>query len=227
MADTVDNSSITPEKRLLDLIEEPSAHADEPTITTKKKKFFSLDDIKAKFSELGRKNRNVIEKYQKSFGIKEINKVLGGVVWVMIFIFAVVFIHDFLELREDFSISVNPPDVRTFDTDTQVSAASKNDSVSEWDLGKIFMPYGKRQEEAERQQKAHSDRLAEMTQKLKLTGISYNPADPSKAFCMIEDLEKGITIFLREADPIGLLRVSKIYEDRVVLEQGNETVELR
>jgi hypothetical protein len=91
----------------------------------------------------------------------------------------------------------------------------------------MFMPYGKRQEEAEKLQKEQSSRLADMTKKLKLTGISYNPGDPKSAFCMIEDVEKSITTVLREGDPVGLLKVQKIYEDRVVLEQGNETIEIR
>ena len=105
--------------------------------------------------------------------------------------------------------------------------AAEGAAVEQWDLGKMFMPYGKRQEEANKLQKEQSSRLDELTKKLKLTGISYNPAEPQNAFCMIEDVEKNITTFLRVGDPVGLLKVGKINEDFVVLEQGNETVEIR
>ena len=70
-------------------------------------------------------------------------------------------------------------------------------------------------------------RFQQMIKKLKLTGISYNPTDPKSAFCMIEDVEKNITTFLHVGDPVGLMKVGKINEDFVVLEQGNETVEIR
>ena len=91
----------------------------------------------------------------------------------------------------------------------------------------MFMPYGKRQEDADKLKKEQSSRLADMTKKLKLAGISFNPTDPKSAYCMIEDVEKSITTFLHEGDPVGLLKVQKIYENRVVLEQGDETIEIR
>jgi len=89
------------------------------------------------------------------------------------------------------------------------------------------MPYNKPAEDAQKLEKEQSSKLVDMTKTLKLTGISYNPTDPKKVFCMIEDVQKGITTFLREGDPIGLLKVSKIMEDHAVLSLGEDTVEIR
>ena len=49
-------------------------------------------------------------------------------------------------------------------------------AAKQWDLGKMFMPYAKRREEADKLQQEQSTRLAELI-KLKLTGISFDPAD--------------------------------------------------
>jgi len=230
MAEPDINSSLTPEKRLLELIEEPDAHKREPTVTTKKKdlrELLSPAAFRAKFAGLKDKSDAFLRKHQKSFGIKELNNVLKAVVGLMVFVFIVGFLIDLAGLRQDFAESVRVPEGRMFETEPTREGASSEATVEQWDLGKMFMPYGKRQEEAEKVQKEQSARLAEMIKKLKLTGISYNPADLKSAFCMIEDVEKSITTFLREGDPIGALKVQKIYEDRVVLEQGNETIEIR
>jgi len=183
--------------------------------------------LQAKFSGFRDKSEAFLKKHQKSFGIKELNRILKVVVGAMVVVFVVGFIADLMGLRQDFAESIHVPSGKMFEMEPPKEGAPGEASVEQWDLGKMFMPYGKRQEEAEKIQKEQSTRLADLTKKLKLTGISYNPADAKSAFCMIEDVEKSITTFLREGDPIGMLKVQKIYEDRVVLEQGNETIEIR
>ena len=229
MAESND-SSLTPEKRLLELIEEPDAHKKAVTVVTKKKslkELLSPAALQDKFAFFKGQGEALLKKHRKSFGIKELNKILKVVVGVMIFVFVVNFIVDLSGLRQDFSKSIQVPDSKMFEMEPPKEGSAEGAAVENWDLGKMFMPYGKRQADAEKAQKEESSRLAEMTKKLKLTGISYNPTDPKSAFCMIEDVEKSITTFLREGDPVGLLRVGKIYEDRVVLEQDNETIEIR
>jgi len=229
MAESND-SSLTPEKRLLELIEEPDAHKKEVTVATKKKdlrELLSVDALREKFENLKGKSESFFRKHQKSFGIKELNRILRVIVGVMIVVFVAGFIMDLSGLREDFSKSIHVPDSKLFEMEPPKEGVPGETGVEQWDLGKMFMPYGKRQEEAEKIQKEQSSRLADLIKKLKLTGISYNPTDPKSAFCMIEDVEKSITTFLREGDPVGLLKVGKIYEDRVILEQGNETIEIR
>ena len=223
------NSSLTPEKRLLELIEEPDAHKKEVAAATKKGAKGSLSPaaLQKKFSAFKGQGEDLFKKYKRSFGIKELNRVLKVVVGVMVLFFVVSSIVDLAGVNQDFSKSIQVPDSKMFEMEPSKDVPAEGSSVEKWDLGKMFMPYGKRQEDAEKLQKEQSSRLADMTKKLKLTGVSYNPTDPQSAFCMIEDVEKSITTFLRDGDPIGVLKVQKIYEDHVVLEQGNETIEIR
>ena len=62
---------------------------------------------------------------------------------------------------------------------------------------------------------------------MKLTGISVNPTDPSQTFCMIEDVEKNITTFLKVGDSILGLKVANIREDSIILQYQGETIEVR
>jgi hypothetical protein len=229
MADSND-PSLTPEKRLLELIEEPGAHKQEVTAATRKKglkDFFSVAALQEKFASFKGQGGAFLKKNKKSFGIKDLNKVLRVVVGLMVLIFGVNLALDLSSLKQDFAKSIQVRTSQMFETEAAKENATEGTAVEQWDLGKMFMPYGKRQEEANKLQKEQSSRLDEMIKKLKLTGISYNPAEPQSAFCMIEDVEKNITTFLHVGDPVGLLKVGKINEDFVVLEQGNETVELR
>ena len=225
-----DNPSLTPEKRLLELIEEPDAHKKDVTAATRKKGLkgrLSPAAFQSQFAAFKGQGEALFKKHQKSFGIKELNRILKTVVGVLILFFVVSFIVDLVGVNQDFSKSIQVPGSKMFEREPPKEGPAEGAAVEKWDLGKMFMPYGKRQEDAYKLQKEQSTRLADMTKKLKLTGISYNPTDPQGAFCMIEDLEKSITTVLREGDPVGLLKVQKIYEDRVVLEQGNETIEIR
>ena len=229
MADSND-PSLTPEKRLLELIEEPGAHSQEVTAKAKRKslkEIFSLEALREKFAKLKGQGDAFVEKKKKSFGIRELNKILKAVVGVMVLVFGVNLMLDLSSLRQDFSKSVQVPEGQMLEPEPAKEGAEEGAAVEQWDLGKMFLPYSKRQEEADKVKKEQSSRLDEMTKKLKLTGISYNPAEPKSAYCMIEDVEKNITTFLRVGDPVGLLKVGKINEDFVVLEQGNETVEIR
>ena len=229
MADSND-PSLTPEKRLLELIEEPDTYKKESAPAKKRKslkELFSFAAFQGKFANLKGQSDAFLKKKKKSFGIRELNKILKFIVGGMVLFFGVSLLLDLSSLKQDFSKSVTVQEGQMIEEEPTKDAAAEGTAVEQWDLGKLFMPYGKRQEEADKIKKEQSSRLDEMTKKLKLTGISYNPAEPQSAFCMIEDVEKNITTFLRVGDPIGLLKVGKINEDFVVLEQGNETVEIR
>ena len=229
MAESND-SSLTPEKRLLELIEEPGSATQEVAAQAKRKslkELFSFEVFRNKFANFKGRGDAFVKKSRKSFGIRELNKVLKVVVGIMVLIFCVNLLLDLSSLKQDFSKSEKISEGQMFEPEPAKEDAAEGAAVEQWDLGKMFMPYGKRQEEADKAKKEQSSRLEEMTKKLKLTGISYNPAEPKNAYCMIEDVEKNITTFLHVGDPVGLMKVGKINEDFVVLEQGNETVEIR
>lgn len=218
--------SLTPEKRLLDLIEEPEANKKEIAAGAQKARQagqFSAAALKEKF--LGDATAT-FKKVKASFGIKEINRFLQVAVAVLAFVFLVMVLIDMLSLKQDPIGPIEVPDSQALEMAPVADAAKGAVPVENWDLGKMFVPYGKRVEAAQKLQKEQSARLLDMAKNLKLTGISLNPKDSQRAFCMIEDVEKGITTFLREGDPLGLLRVSKIQEDRVILSMGDETLEI-
>ncbi len=224
------NPSLTPEKRLLDLIEEPDSLKREPAIrkeTKRAKAFWTPQGLQDKLTSLKGRSEVFFEKQKKTFGIKAINRVLSVAVGVIVIALVSSVVMDWVGMGKDFTKSIQIPDSKMLEIAIPQEGVSEDLVAENWDLSKMFMPYTKRREEADKLQQEQSTRLAEMTKKLKLTGIAFDPADATKASCMIEDMEKGITTFLREGDPVGVLTVVKIYEDRVVLGQKNETIEMR
>ncbi len=221
------DSSLTPEKRLLDLIEEPGAHQKDIAAGAKKVQqaaHFSAGALKERFLKT---STGIYEQFKTSFGIKQLNRILRYLAVILALVFFGDLLMGMMDLKKDVAGSIETFESKMLEPPPVSEAAKEVEPVESWDLGKMFMPYSKRAEEAEKLEKEQSSKLVEMTKTLKLTGISYNPADPKRVFCMIEDVQKGITTFLREGDPIGLFRVSKILEDHVILSLGEDKVEIR
>jgi len=98
----------------------------------------------------------------------------------------------------------------------------------EVELRNIFMPYDKRVKGgAAKEGEETSLKFVEITNNLKLAGISINPSNPSRTFCMIEDISKSVTSFLRVGDSISGLKVEQINPDVVILQFQNQSIELR
>jgi len=91
----------------------------------------------------------------------------------------------------------------------------------------VFVPFEKRENVRPIEVKSSTGRLLEMTKSLRLTGISYNPDDEKANYCMIEDLAKNITVFLRVGDRISGMRVSQIRDESIELEYDNEKLDIR
>lgn len=91
----------------------------------------------------------------------------------------------------------------------------------------VFAPYV---EQAAANQAVSSDmalKLIEMMKTLKLAGISYFEGDASRTFCMIEDIQKNITTFLKQGESFNGLTVKEIKPDSVILTLGSEELEIR
>ncbi|PIQ86542.1 MAG: hypothetical protein COV74_04455 [Candidatus Omnitrophica bacterium CG11_big_fil_rev_8_21_14_0_20_45_26] len=91
----------------------------------------------------------------------------------------------------------------------------------------IFIPKEKRAAEQAPEQDESSLKFVEITNNLKLAGISISPEDPSRTYCMVEDISKNVTNFLKVGDMISGLKVEQINPDGVVLKFQNQSVELR
>jgi len=221
------DSSLTPEKRLLDLIEEPSAHQKDIAAGAKRVQQAGRFDPGLLAEKFLRNSTEVFERVKSSFSIKELNRILRYLVVVLGLVFMADLLLGVAGLQKDVVGSIGTLEPKMLEPPPVSEMAKETEPVESWDLGKMFIPYSKRAEEAQKLEKEQSTRLVEMTKTLKLTGISYNPKDPGKIYCMIEDVQKGITTFLREGDPIGLLKVAKINEEHVVLSLGEYQVEIR
>lgn len=233
MADS--SSSLTPEKRLLNLIEsggkgEAVSEARARSVETQASaNDANVADARAltAVSPL-EKVRIFFDDFKKHFGIKTVNSVarivLAGLALVTIANAA----YEMKIAGRDplFGLDVPERKVTRIDVDEPGMDASK---IPGQDSRNVFLPFAKREEllAAKPDVSSGSARLVEMTKTMKLTGISYNPEDTTGTYCMIEDLQKNITVFLREGDQISGMKVAKILEESIQLQYENEKIEIR
>lgn len=232
------NRDLTPEKRLLELIESSGAgkaEAANPAVVQEIAKarkgswkaLLSFEELKSRINLFHGRVKDWFDHHRKTFGLKELNQALRILVILLIFFFVGDFFGQILMVNRRVADTGEVAEMPVMDMSLEKPDVEFGSGFEALDLGKMFMPYGKRLEEVEKVKKEQSERLVDLTKKLKLTGISYNPEEKSRAFCMIEDVEKNITSFLREGDMLGTLRVKRIEEDRVILESQNEQLELK
>ena len=231
MADS--SSSLTPEKRLLNLIEsggkgeaasEPKAR---PVVTqTSTANTASLKSLTT--VSVVEKAQLFFEDFKKRFGIKTVN---SGARVVLVGLALVTIVNAAYEMKVAgrdplFGLDVPERKITRIDVDETVIDAGK---MQGQDSRNVFLPFAKREEllAAKPDASSSSAKLVEMTKTMKLTGISYNPEDATGTYCMIEDLQKNITVFLREGDQISGMKVAKILEESVQLQYENEKIEIR
>ena len=240
MADT--DPSLTPEQRLLKLIEEPSASASraeqeaspkEEREKGKAEKIFQLDSL---LSTSALKGRLAYAKEQFSamagggatqVDLKQINRTVKMMTGGLAFFFAVAMGFEMLTTGKGLSLKMDStmqqpstapvPEGRLYDVDL----------FEEKDRRNVFVPYVKPPEPEHDETKKLSLKLVEITKDLKLTGISIYPGDPGRTFCMVEDIKKNVTTFLKAGDSISGLTVSEIKPDSVILTHEKERIELR
>lgn len=228
MADS--SASLTPEKRLLNLIENggkseapsggrlpPSAAPTSGAAPVLKEPFrLSFQDIGQFFLSL--KDR---------FGLKTVNQVAHVFLAGLMLVTAGNAVYEMKMSGKDPLAGLEIPErkVALMNIDEENYDASKMQSS---DARNVFLPFAKREEQQVAQAgSSGSAKLLEMTKTMKLTGISFNPEDKQATYCMIEDLSKNITVFLREGDQISGMKVGKILEESIELQYENEKIEIR
>jgi len=229
MADS--DAPVTPEAKLLKLIEETGAAPDQPREPSKKKlplKAYLSPSMWKAYAATAKENFESYFKRQKGrFQLRDINRaVTMGVIALSCFLVVGVLL-EMNALNNDPIFRWDERQRKRADFGGVRERDFETGLLEEGDLRNIFVPYGKRAEEAKSEKTAASILLLDMTKKLKLTGISVNPFDSSRTFCMLEDIEKNLTSFLKEGDSISGLKVVKINQDSVILKYQDEEMELR
>lgn len=240
MADT--DSSLTPEKRLLKLIEEPAGARSAPSAVKEKKapkiaapKMPSLDSLMtpdmmlAQFAVVKERVLAFLRNEGPPLDLRQINRTMKVFVGGMLVYFAGSLGYEIFTMGKWMTIDTNItqhdaavmpiPDERKYAVDLFDDPTRRN----------VFVPYEKPvvKNAEEQESNAMSLKLLEITKDLKLTGISANPADPAQTFCMVEDVKKDMTSFLKVGDTINGLNVAEIKQDSVILSYEKERIEIR
>lgn len=239
MADS--DSSLTPEQRLLKLIEEqessetgqeaeksvkqegpvPRAQPsfDVKALLTPGSWKESLTGAKNALSENLLKHKDKIQLQHVNNALKIMTALFGVYLAVSIFFDTQLINRDYAEELKVSSSLVNELD---FGEDKGFGLSL----FEGFDARNVFSPSGKKSDQAN-EKSPTTLRILEMTQNFKLTGISKHPDNKSRTFCMIEDLERNITTFLREGDNMQGLVVDEIKSDSVILKYQDEVIEIR
>lgn len=227
--------SLTPEKRLLQLIE--GGGRDESSAKTrtaprespfkKLQELFSVEGM-TQFLEDQKESWSSTFKNRRDFlNLRGLNKI-AKVITVGLAIFLLIsMVYEIKVVNSDYVSNLQIPqremadislsDKKIFDTNLLRDAEKLN----------VFVPVSKRETKKEEKEDEMSLKLVSMIKDWKLAGISIYPSHPERTFCMIEDLQKNTTTFLKVGDTLSGLKIDKINPDSVVLRFNEETIELR
>lgn len=231
MADS--SSSLTPEKRLLNLIENggksgaASTGQDSLGTAMPGRPAFSGPSFEERMKNAPDQIRNYFVNFRDRFGLKTINKTARILLGVLSLLTLGNALYEMKMAGRDPLLGLDIADrkISRIDVDEPAFDASK---IQSSESRNVFLPFAKREELAvSKTQNSGSGKLLDMTKTLKLAGISFNPEDPKATYCMIEDLQKSITVFLREGDYVSGMMVGKILEESVTLQYENDKIEIR
>jgi hypothetical protein len=217
----------TPEKQLLNLIEEPRGRSSLQAAAIKRhgRSIFSFDALKGRFAFF----KNRLQKDLKEGKAYQLDvKALNGLLRLFVLLLAVYFIVSLL-----LTVTSSKKTLDTALKNTQDNQGSKTISTSLMKAAAYYLEkardrdifkMGLKNKTAEAiLAKGPSQRMLEATQTLKLVGISWSD-DPD---VMIEDTKIQRTYFLKKGQNIGDIKLEAVFKDKVVLSYGGEEIELK
>jgi len=225
--------SLTPEKRLLQLIE---GHSGEQGSKGVSQKADLMANIREKFSPEGFKNlvSDTKENLLLAFKNRQDFLSLGGIntlakaVTILLGIYLLFnVIYEVKVVNNNYIASLQIPQREMTDIAMSQNKVFDTNLLNEVEKLNVFIPYSKRDTKKEEKKDEMSLKLVSLIKDWKLAGISLYPNNVSRSFCMVEDLQKNTTTFLKAGDSISGLKVEKINSDSVVLRFNDETIELR
>jgi len=227
MADT--DKSLSPEKRLLQLIEEPGQSSKEHKKPPSEnlQTLFSARMLQERLTRFWENLQQLFTQKRKKFGIQDANKLIMifGICLTVIFCINAVF--DMNSVSKELQGVLDMPVAEVGDVGFVEHRMFETSDMENMHKRNIFLPFARRSEKKVAEQSELSLQIIAMTENLRLTGISFNPHNSEEASCMVEDIAKNITTFLRVGDEISGLRVEHIKEDHIILKFQDETVEIR
>jgi hypothetical protein len=217
---------LTPEKELLNLIEKPmnrsSLHA--AAIKYQGLSLFSLGALKGRFAFL--KNRFKID--FKPGGLRQLDvRVLNQVLKLCVLFLACYFVINLslsiVHLRKDVGLKTKiekNTEAKSFQMSSLLKSLSYYlEKARERDIFKIGI-----KKSAPEAGKGPSQRIIEVTQDLRLVGISWSD-DPD---VMIEDTKTKRTLFLKKGQMINNeIKLQAVFRDKVILSYSGEEIDLR
>jgi len=223
------DKDISPEKRLLNIIENKEGEEPKQSPIQEGKKLFSIGALKARISFLKEKlSKGPIRFSGISFGLKEVNTLLQVCIGILAIYLGISVKMKFTKLmNKDWGKSMLRQEVFSGEVEAVASLVQPKDFyLSKVKTRNLFDFADQEQKEKvnfKEDEKKGPSKLEEMTKNFKLVGISWSE-DPD---AIIEDSDANKTYFVKTGSSINEIKVQAIHEDRVILHYGMEEVELR
>ncbi len=221
------DSSPTPEKQLLKLIEQPGA-ADQQKETLKRRGIALLSPsvIRGKLSFFKEKTRKYLAAKKKApLGVKGTNRILAFLTLVVAAYLATDIVNVIRGLKEAIALELVPLEMK--DTD-RTSSVGKLRYVEKIGLRNVFS-FKSHEKIVENiiglpVKKTPEEMMLELMKGLKFGGVGVWPGQPPEVY--IEDKE-GKTHTLKVGEKIGQLTVVEILDDKVILGYGEVRLPLK
>jgi len=221
----VNENSLSPEKQLLNLIENPKAKDSLKTATIKYQSLglFSLGAFKGRWAFFKNKGREFFFT-GKFFDLKFVNQVLRIFVFILGFYFLLNLGFGLINLRKELAFQIKEEKV-SGSSSLPVSSFLKGltsylEKARERDIFKM----GLRVSPQDLGVRLPSERIVEVTKNLKLVGIAWSE-DPD---VMIEDTQHQRTYFLKKGQVMDNgVKLKAVFKDKVILSWSGEEIELR
>lgn len=163
----------------------------------------------------------------QGFNIRDINKALMAVVGITTIIFISSVISGISTTQR--AITFHDPENMPFAADKLLPMLPDVQKyLSAISYRNIFHPFEKK-EIADVEDEAIpvvAQKIFEKTKSLKLVGISWLDT-PGSASAMVENIDSGVTYFLKSGEMVNGVNVQSIHADSIVLEFAGERMELK
>jgi len=219
----------SPEKRLLEIIEDPVSLKKHNTATRKIFGKLSLGVLKEKLSFFFKSRRSIDSAKRQHFSLRQINLIL----FVLVGFFLVIFIMNIAIKRSQYNVderlataslsrerAVVPPKSILATVEEYVELMKERDIFRPSDAVKQEK---KEEEEEEKEEEQKEPTLSELMEGYSLVGIAWS----SSPDAMIEDASDKITYFFKEGQSLkNGIKIKKILRDKVILEYKDQEAEL-